>query len=233
MSRRLRLSLWIAGLCVVIVVLVLVGLYLAVRHEPAFYRATLDINRAALEKGSDRMLRKGAALQGLPARLGRWEIHITAEEINGWLAVDLPRNHPNALPPAIHDPRVVIHPDEITLACRYEQGGVESVLSLTVRPYVGRGGNAPDAAAPNVIAVQFIRARAGLLPLPLTRVTDGLSQAARDMRLQLHWGNSGGDPVAMLSLPTDSDDGKVVRIETLRLSEGEIYLAGVTEQRKP
>jgi hypothetical protein len=233
MSRRFRLSLWIAGLCVVILILVLLGLYLAVRHEPAFYHAALTSNRAALERASDRMLRKGAALQSLPARLGRWEIRITAEEINGWLAVDLPRNHPNALPPAIRDPRVVIHPDEITLACRYEQSGMKSVLSLTVHPYLGRDGAASDGAATNVIAVRILRARAGLLPLPLERVTNSLSQAARDMRFQLRWGNSGGDPVAMISLPTDGDDGKVVRIDTLRLSEGEIYLAGTTEQRKP
>jgi hypothetical protein len=233
MSRRLRLSLWIAGIAAILVVLLLAGLYLAARHEPAFYRAAMEANRAALEKGSDRMLRKGAALQSLPTKLGRWEIRITAEEINGWLAVDLPKNHPKALPPTLRDPRVVIHPDEVTVACRYEQNGVETVLSLTVQPYVGRTGNVSDDAAPYVIAVRIVRVRAGLLPLPLKQVTDGLSQAARDMRFQLQWGNSGGDPVAMISLPTDSDDGQVVRIETLRLSEGEIYLAGKTERRKP
>jgi hypothetical protein len=119
----------------------------------------------------------------------------------------------------------------MTLACRYQQNGIDSVLSLTLQPYVGQIANGPQSDDSNVVAVRFIRIRAGLLPLPLNRVLQGLSQAARDMRFDLQWPNSGGDPVAIISLPTDNN-AQVVRIETLRLSEGEIYLAGRTERRK-
>lgn len=222
MSRRLRLSLWIAGLCVVIVVLVLVGLYLAVRHEPAFYRATLDINRAALEKGSDRMLRKATALQNALMRPGRWELRVTAEEINGWLAVDLPRNHPSALPPSLGDPRVAISPDEMILACRYDAGGVRSVLSLTVQPYL---------AQPNVVALRIVRARAGLLPMPLKTVLDGLSGAAHAMQSRLTWADADGMPVALLSMPDDMDADRTVRIEALELLDGAVRITVATRQR--
>ena len=178
MSRRLRLSLWFAGISATVIVLLLLGVYLAARHEPAFYREVLTTGRPTLEKGSDRMLRKAAALGSVPARPGRWEIRITADEINGWLAVDLPKNHPQALPPTIRDPRVVIHPDEMTIACRFRQNGVDSILSLAIQPYLGQLGNVPGKAGPSVLAVRIIRARAGLLPLPLDRVLGGLSQAA-------------------------------------------------------
>ena len=94
MSRRSRLLLWTAAIAATIIVLLLLGLYLAAQHEPAFYRDTLAANRSALEKGSDRMLRKAAALGSVSTRSGPWEIRITAAEINGWLAVDLPRTIP-------------------------------------------------------------------------------------------------------------------------------------------
>ena len=232
MSRRLRLLWLVVGAAAALIVLLLLGLYLAARHEPAFYRQAMETGRAALERGSDRMLRKAAALQSVSTKPGRWEIRITADEINGWLAVDLPKNHPQALPPTLRDPRVVIHPDEMTIACRFQQNGVDSVLSLTVQPYVGQVANLSGNVEPSVVAVRIIAARAGLLPLPLERVLGGLSQAAHDMRFDLQWRNSGGDPVAMICLPTDHD-GQIVQIETLRLGDGEVYLAGRTEPRKP
>ena len=109
---------------------------------------------------------------------------------------------------------------------------MDSVLSLTLQPYVGQVADRSRSDDSNVVAVRFIRLRAGLLPLPLKRVLQGLSQAAREMRFDLQWHNSGGDPVAIISVPTDNN-AQVVRIETLRLSEGEIYLTGRTERRKP
>jgi hypothetical protein len=212
-----------AGCLLVLAAVALVALYSAARYEPAFYRKAMETDRAALEKGSDRMLQKAAALQSSLAKVGHWEFLFTADEINGWLAVDLARNHPHTLPPTLRDPRVAITPNEITVACRFEQSGLSSVVSLAVGPYV------PE---PNVVAVRIVRARAGLLPLPLGAVLDRLSQAAGDLRLQLRWRHSGGDPVAMFSVPGD-DGERIVRIETVRLGDGEIFIAGTTQRRAP
>jgi hypothetical protein len=223
MSRRTRLFLVIIGGVAVLAVLLLLGVYLAVRHEPASYREAMAIKPAVLEKASDRMLQKIGALQSAVTRRGRWKAVITAEEINGWLAVDLAKNHPNTLPPSVRDPRVVIDPNEITVACRYE-GSVTTILSLTLQPYM------PE---PNVVALRIVRGRAGMLPVPLKSVLDGISKAAADMQLRLTWAPAGNDPVAMLSLPEDDDADRVVRIESLELGNGEIRLSGVTERRKP
>ena len=67
---------------------------------------------------------------------------------------------------------------------------------------------------------------------PLKQVTDGLAKAAQDLQLHLEWKQSGGDPVAMLSLPTAAEDDQQVSIETIRLGDGEIYVSGTTK-RKP
>jgi len=222
MSRRpRRIVVTVVG-AAVLVALVLLGLYLAVRHEPAFYREAMGIKPAVLEKASDRMLKKIGALQSAATKQGRWQAVISDEEINGWLAVDLLRNHPNTLPPSVRDPRVAIEPDEITLACRYDNG-VTTVLSLTLQPYV------PE---PNVVALRIVRGRAGMLPVPLKKVLDGLSKAAADMQLRLKWVQAGSDPVAMLSLPEDDDADRVVRIESIELTKGNIHVSGITERRK-
>jgi hypothetical protein len=217
MSRRKRLL--IAAGSAVLVALGLFGVYLAARHEPAFYHEAMHVDRAVLEKASDRMLQQTTALASAVKKRGRWEALFTAEQINGWLAVDLVRNHPNTLPPELHDPRVAIDPQRIAVACRFDRDGLTSVLSLTVEPYL------PE---PNVLALRILSARAGLLPVPLGQVLDRISQAARDMHVRLEWRRAGGDPVAMLSLPPAADD-RPVRIETLRLGEGEVYVGGTTE----
>ena len=100
-------------------------------------------------------------------------------------------------------------PERITVACRFEQGGVSSVLSLTVEPYV------PE---PNVVALRIVRARAGLLPVPLGRVLDGFRRRP---------GHAASSPVAARrrrprghALAADEDADRIVRIETIELREG-------------
>jgi hypothetical protein len=215
--------LWISLALLSAALLVLLCLYLASQYEPPFYREALDADPAEQEKASDQMLQQATALASALKKTGRWESVITADQINGWLAVDMVKNHPNALPPTLCDPRVIIDPDAITVACRFEQSGQSSVISLTVEPYMSEL---------NVLALRIVKARAGLLPMPLGKLFDHITQAAHDMQLHLEWRQSGGHPVALLTLPAAEDDGRQVRIETLRLSDGEIYLAGRTEQKQ-
>jgi hypothetical protein len=204
--------------------LLLLCLYLAAQYEPVFYREALEADPAEQEKASDQMLQQATALASALKKEGFWEAVITAEQINGWLAVDMVKNHPNALPPTLRDPRVTIGPDAITVACRFEQDGQSSVISLTVEPYMSE---------PNVLALRIVKARAGLLPMPLDKIFDRLSQAAHDMQLHLEWRQAGGHPVALLTLPAAEDNGRQVRIETLRLGDGEIYVAGSTGTPPP
>ena len=224
MTYRIRVSLLLLGCLVVLALLALLMLYIAARHVPRFYREAMEIPREKLEKGSDQMLRQAAALESAANKEGHWEALITAEEINGWLAVDLEKNHPNTLPPTISDPRVTIDENEITVACCFEQDGTRSILSLTI---------APSVPEPNVIALRIVGARAGLLPVPLGQVLDRISEAAREMQLHLEWRRDGDDPVALLSLPDSEDGGRIMLIETIRLGDGEIYIAGTTKRKEP
>ncbi len=219
-SRHLTFR-WLLLLGVLLLLLAaaaLLAIYLAVRHEPAFYRQALKTDHAVLEKGSHLMLQQAAKLASNLRQEKPWKALFTADEINGWLAVDMMKNHPGTLPPTMRDPRVIISSTQVTIACRFRQNGVESVLSLTVEPSV------PE---PNVLALRIVKARAGLLPVPLGQVLDQIKKAAGDMHLDLRWRHANGDPVAMLSLPANDDD-QPVHVDTLELGDGEIYVAGNT-----
>jgi hypothetical protein len=219
--RIIRVALILVGVLIVLAALGLLGIRYASRYEPAFYQEALNLDRDTLEKGSDRMIHQATALANAVRKPGHWKFLFTAEQINGWMAVDMAKNHPRALPSNLHDPRVAIDAQQITIACRLEQPGVNSVLSLTIEPYV------PE---PNTIALRIVKARAGLLPMPLSKICDGLSNAANGSTVQLQWKLADGDPVAMLSFP-QTDGSRSVEIESLQLANGEILITGTTHAK--
>lgn len=222
LPRKVRLLCWIAGPLVLLLALGLAAVYLALRHVPAFYQRAMVVDRATLERGSDELLKRTAALASDLKREGRWEMLLTAEQINGFLAVELPRNHPEALPPELHDPRVAIEPDCIRLGCTYDQGhGTRSVMSVVVQPYL---------EAPDRLALRIADARAGALPLPLAKLMRHVSAAAAREGFRLQWLRSDDDPLALVGLPELVADGHRVHVDQLRLGQGEIYLAGTSEK---
>ena len=224
MRKRLRITALIGCGLLLLIGGGLSGLYWALKQEPEFYRRAVRVDRSVQKQASDQMLQRAAALRNDLEKGAEWSALFTAEQINGWLAVDLPENYPDALPESFSDPRVEIRPDRFTLACRLDRGGTTSVVTLTVDLYV------PE---PNLLAVRIRGARAGLVPMPLTEILDSISEAARQMDLRLRWQQANGDPVALIPIAAPPDqDGRLVQIETLQLFKGEIYLAGTTEQHE-
>ena len=149
MSRKLRLFLFIGGGILAVLLLVLACLYWASRHEPAFYRRALAVDAAKRQMLSDEMLRHALEFESKIQREGKWQATFTAEQINGWLGYDLPRNHPQTLSAEFRDPCVSIEPNRMQFGCLYDNGMTSSVLSLAVEPYVPQ---------PNVLALRIVRA---------------------------------------------------------------------------
>jgi hypothetical protein len=211
-----------AGLLVLFVLAGLLAFYRASQHVPEFYENALAVDPIDQQQASDELLQRATALVNDAKREGRWQTLFTAEQINGWLAVDLPINHPDTLPPELSDPRVAIEPDRVVLACRYGRDGNTCVLSLAVEPSL------PER---NLLALRILEARAGRVPLPIDELKAQTSQAASAAELPLSWQDVGGDPVAMLPWPAMFNRAQTVRIhvDTVRLGDGEIYIAGTTE----
>ena len=218
---------WLLRLSLIAVVILLavgagvLGVYRASQHVPEFYEHALTGDPKAAEDASDEMIEQAAALASDIRKGGQWEAVFTAEQINGWLAVDLERNYPDLLPSSLSDPRVAIEPDQMWIACRLTRRNLKSVVSMAADVYL---------AEPNVIALRIRRARAGIVPLPLDTVLDKISQKASDLDLDIQWRQAEGDPVVEISIPPPRDeDDKAVRIEALRLGKGKLYLSGSTE----
>lgn len=217
MRKVLRIAL-VSGVIVALFFIVgLLAVYLALRHEPRWYGEAVA---KAEEKASDQMLRRAADLTSALETKGGWKIAFTAKEINGWLAIDVPQNHPHLLPDILSNPRVIIEPDGVTMACRARHAGISTVVSLKVDVYL---------AEENLIAVRIRKARAGSLPWSLGKVVDGITKSAARGDVRLSWRQIDGDPLALIKIPKTQGSGhRQIRVTTLRLEEGKIIVGGST-----
>lgn len=238
MCRRLA----IVGIGVVVLALAAAAgayvLYRGSQRVPEFYRQALETDEETERQASLEMAANVSSLVNDVKKEGRWQAVFTAEQINGWLAVEASDEeaegeqaqaliaHPaDFLPPYLSDPRVAIEPEQLWIACRFERDDWTSVLSLPVEIYV------PE---PDVVALRFRQMRAGVvrLPLPLEKILEGVVRAAHEHQLQVYRGRIEGDSLIEISLPPLSDeDEKVIRLDTLQLGEGKVYVAGSTEAR--
>lgn len=214
------------GLLVLALGLLLVGgfaLYKATQHVPAFYEEALQADPARQHLASDKMVQHTAALVSDLRREGRWQAVFSEDEINGWLAVDLVQNYKDLLPGTISDPRVLIRPEGMTVGFRYREKGRQSVITLSVDAYL---------IEPNVVGLRIRKIRAGLLPLPLDDVLKEVARATNQLDWRVDWRQAGGDPVAQITIPPIRDQrNKIIQIETLRLGDKQLSLAGTTRRK--
>jgi hypothetical protein len=79
--------------------------------------------------------------------------------------------------------------------------------------------------------VRIDSVRAGALPLPFTQFREEIAERAAKAGVPIRWTETEGVPVALLRLPLDPREfkGKHLVVEELRLSAGELVVAGRTE----
>ena len=219
----MRLALAVAVALVIVLAVSLWGVYQASQQVPQFYEQALAAPPETQVAAGQALERQAASLNNQVRRPGRWEARFTQDQINGWLAVDLPKKFPGSLPRGVTDPRVAVSPDEIQLAVKWQQGNTSAVLSAAGDVYLTED--------PNQIAVRVVAVRAGALPVPLARFLDEIAERAASSGLPLEWTEIEGDPVALIKLPLDREEfrGKQLLVEELRLEEGAIVVAGKTE----
>jgi hypothetical protein len=199
--------------------------YDAVQTVRPFYREAMATQPAVLRRAGQELSSRATALvndaqQGVP-----WQALFNQEQINGWLAYDLPEKHGDFIPEDVADPRVAIEDGQVKLGVRYSGSRVETVLSVDVEPYL---------AEPNVVGLRIVTARAGTLPIPLVEVTDRISRAAERFNIPLSWIQESETPTALVTLRLKSArDGQRLQLEALQVSAGEILLKGTTRCEDP
>ncbi len=212
---------------VVVAVLLAGGTWVwwALHRVPDFYSKTVFVPPETLRPASNQMLRNTAALTSdLQRKSGQWQAVFTAEQINGWLAVDVPQNHPKSIPPSMSDPRVAIEPGKLTIAARYAGDIGESVISLETDIFLPKD-------RPDTIAIRIRALRAGAVPIGIKKIVDGLTHSATESEWDLRWRQLDGDPVAYLSPTPREGQRQVWHIDTLELRANEIFIAGHTGEK--
>ena len=220
MRNKARFTLFFLALLGLLAAAVL-ALYHASQQVPAFYAEAVSIPAASQENESDLMLQQVTTLHSKLQGKGAWRQEFKAQTINGWLAVDLPLNHPTLLPKGLHDPRVQIGPQGITLACQVDRGSLHVVASLQVSAFL---------ESDDVVGLRIHKARLGAIPWSFRTILDGITEAAQKSNADIRWRQADGDPVALIRVTSAKGNRKqIIHIDTLRLEEGAMVVAGTTE----
>src|SRR5687768_16914905 len=108
------------------------GAWRATQQVPEFYQVAIRKQPEIQAEAREQLEQQVIELHNEVRQTGHWEATFTDEQINGWLAADLPGKFPNALPKGVSEPRVAIHPEEAQVACRYQSPKIETVFSMGV-----------------------------------------------------------------------------------------------------
>jgi hypothetical protein len=206
-----------------ILVLLLVGsgaliAWRATQRVPEFYQQALCLPKN-VDASASKLERRVLNVRNDIEDTGQWEASFTDQEINAWVVTQMDERFAGMLPDSVHDPRLVIEDGRAHVACQYQSGSVSVVLSLTVRVYL--------VDEPNVFAIQIDAARAGLLPIPLTKIVSSLGTATRHVGLNVRWKQTDGSPVALVTLPVENEDLRDdVLLKSLELRDGVLFVAG-------
>ncbi len=212
---------WLRSLLAVVAAAVggLLVTLICVRHEPALL-AGQAVPDAAAEREAARLLTKAASLHAAAGRKGAWDAIFTDAEVNGWLATDLPKNHPRLMPAGMSAPRVRFTRDRLAGGARLHWGPLSAFgwVDFDVR-----------LRGVNQLSLTPRDARLGLLPLPqglvLTRVARAIAATGAKTEIR----RLDGEPVLFVSLPSMGGSSAArLRLESLRLDAGDVILAGST-----
>jgi len=203
----------------------LVAFWRALLFEPAFYRQALDVAAYRQAAASDELEQAVRQLHDRVQHERSWEQIFTDEDLNAWLATELPRQDSRLLPSGVSEPRVVIEPGRVRVAARYEVGGLSTVVSLECEVFQGE--------EPNVVGLRIGRVRAGAVPIPLDRWVEQATAAARRSNLPIRIDAAGDAPVVLITVPAQSEawPDRRLTLQRVELLLGRVILGGRSEAR--
>lgn len=198
------------------------GIYFrtALSRAVPFYADALSSDPTEMERASRELESRLAAVYSEAQKTGRWHATFTAEQINSWLAVELPNAFPELQTQNVHDPRIAIGADGVSLGFQTAVAGVNTVIAVVTDVFVDERG---------LLAIQLRSVHAGSLPLPTKDIVDRTQTALKRTALPCHWAQNDGQPVLLVDVSAlVSNEHQQRELETVELHDGEIYLAGYT-----
>lgn len=191
------------------------------RYEPANYRSL------SLEPGPER---KRASVQFTSRGLGflnamedrdpNWSTTFTQDQINSYLQEDFASSGflDSLLDHDLSDPRVSINPERVQISMRYGDGFWRSIVTLEVKFWLTQ-------EEPNVVALELLGLKAGLLPLPPQWLLEAITEAAYHFNIECSWYRHNGHPVALLRFQADQIQ-PTMQLQHIQIESARIYIAG-------
>lgn len=212
----------IAGIAALAVAMA-IGVFTYQLHRvPDFYRQAVAQPIEAQQAASDEFLSNMSATVSQAQRPGAWRTEFSEAQINGWLAFDLPRNHPDLLGETNHAPRVELDDGVGRVAFEY-RGLVNTVVCLELSAEVR------DA---RTIAIRLQSLSGGAVPLPLGTVVEEATAAAAQLEHEVRWTEEQGRPVALITVPDLEENGQEITLIDVQIEPGRLALRGETRPRR-
>lgn len=192
------------------------------QYVPDFYRLAAQENRSDSEAARQRLRQDFERLKADASRLGTWHAAFSDEEINAWLAEEIPKSLPRLLAGGVREPRIMIEGDKVLAAARVKNRRIETVVSCQVEVEL--------TEQPNVLAMRISNLRAGSLAIPLERFLQNITNELAKGEIEVQWDLTDDGPVALLTVPSEHPDyvRTPVIVESVRLVDGHVLLAGNT-----
>ena len=197
--------------------------YRASQAIPDFYQAALSVDPEKYRHEGDEFESKVFQLRNDLEQRPQWQATFTQDQINGWLASDLPEKFPDTLPSHVVEPRIALGPGLVRLAFRLESTNWSGVVIVCGDMYCTN--------QPNQLAIKIQTIKSGFLPLPLSAWADQIAEGFTEAGIPMTWSQSDATPVALIALPTKLTDDATrrIKIENIELHDGDIRLAGRSE----
>ncbi|MEM6691740.1 MAG: hypothetical protein AAF664_20090 [Planctomycetota bacterium] len=231
--KRSLLRVWIRRLALLAFMIVggLVGLsYWAMRQTkqvPEFYRVatTVEMSPVEMTRASEELEAEMETVRRDAEETGSWEAAFSQEQINAWLAHELPEKFPRIKRAGASEPRIALQDEKILAAIRISRGALNAVVSCELKVEL--------TEQPNMIAVRLSHLRAGALPLPLDRFRNAISREASRGGLEIHWDETEEGPIALVSIPSDDPRYRIspTIIEQVTIVENAIFVSGKSGER--
>lgn len=199
---------------------VLIAAYISMTRMPEFYRHALLVPASESSLAGREFEGRLADLVNQVRSEEVWSVRWTAAQINGWLAVDLPRKFPGALPETLLRPRIAIDQDELRVAFQFERMGFRGTVDMRGDLFV--------TDVENQIALRVQSAHCGFFPIPVSWWAEKLQLSLASRDIGIEWTELENDPVALINLPSTigGDEDQRILLRGIEISRLTIALGG-------
>jgi hypothetical protein len=208
----------------------------AVATGPEFHRVRVPIGgplegrdqaaaAAVAEQSARRLVTELSALHAASGRPGRWETVITEREVNGWLAIDLPKNHAGLADRWGADARVEFLPGRFRFGCRLGAGPLSTIAWIEAEVRL---------RAVNQLGIVLTDARLGSLPVPRGPIIKAIGRRIEQLGAVTEVRRFEDHTALVVYIPSTTEAaGRSRWLESLLFSTGELALAGETKPVTP